>query len=423
MKILYIIPAFQHPKVRGSARHYHFIRELAQRHQITLLTLERSPIAAEAMAEMATYTERIVTFKVKAPAQSALGKIVKRFPLVGNQAAQQLALRESVGRMKETFHQLLRDESFDLVLFHGKDCFPVIAQWQELPLVIDFCDATSFRVRSKMRHVNSLMAAFLGLRYLQVRQVERKMVQGTSHIAFISQRDRAAILGPTSQATVIPNGIELDYWTRRSHTPEENCLIFTGVMDYAPNDDAALHLIDDILPHIRAHVPNLKVIIAGRNPTTALRERAQRYTDVVVTGFVEDMRDHLEKAAIFVAPLRFGAGMQNKLQEALAMEVPIVTTSIAAQGLQVEAGEEAPLYVADADEAFAKQVVQLLNQPAEQARLAKAGRQFAQKHFEWTRSARQLEQMCVEAMEDSISATKPGIRPQPVMRSASKLGS
>lgn len=406
MRILYITPTFQHPKVRGSLRHYYFIRELAQRHAITLLTLERSPIAAEALAEMASYTERLLTFKVKPPTQSAVGKLLKRVPLIGNQTAQQLALRQSVAAMKQAFQQLVRAEQFDLVLFHGKDCFPVIADGQPLPLVIDFCDATSFRVRTKMRHVKGPMAAMLGLRYLQVRQVERKMVQGTDQVAFISQRDRAAILGDNSQAAVIPNGIELAYWTRRSHNPEPNCLIFTGVMDYAPNEDAALHLIDTILPHIRPHVPNLKVIIAGRNPTAALRERAARHPDVIVTGFVDDMRDYVEKATVFVAPLRFGAGMQNKLQEALAMEVPIVTSSLGANGLRVEEGEELPLYAADEDEVFAKQVIQLLNQPAERQRLAQAGRRFAQKHFDWVRSAQQLEQMCMAATQNGVWSTE-----------------
>lgn len=403
MRILYITPTFQHPKVRGSLRHYYFIHELAQRHAITLLMLERNPTAAEALAEMVTYTEQLLTFKVNPPAQSAVGKMVKRLPLIGNQTAQQLALRQSVAAMKSVFAQLMCEEEFDLVLFHGKDCFPVIAGWHARPLVIDFCDATSFRVRTKMRHVNGIMAALLGLRYLQVRQVERKMVQGTAQVAFISQRDQAAILGANSQAAVIPNGIELAYWTRHSHNPEPNCLIFTGMMDYAPNEDAALHLIDVILPHIRPHVPDIKVIIAGRNPTAALRKRAQRAPDVLVTGFVDDMRDYLEKATVFVAPLRFGAGMQNKLQEALAMEVPIVTSSLGANGLRVEEGEELPLYAADEAETFAKQVIQLLNQPAERLRLAQAGCRFAQKHFDWVRSAQQLEQMCMAAMKNGVS--------------------
>ncbi|MBX3011389.1 MAG: glycosyltransferase [Caldilineaceae bacterium] len=406
MRILYIIPTFQHPKVRGSLRHYHFIRALAERHTITLLTLVRSPIAPEAMAEMAGYTERIFTFPVNSPSANGKGQgatlhnLVKQVPMVGRQAAQQLALQESVAQMKAKFQELLQNEAFDVVLFHGKDCFPVIADYKEqanAPLVIDFCDATSLRIRTKMRHVNPLMAALLGLRYRQVRQVERKMVRGTRQLAFISERDRAAVLGSQSQATVIPNGIDLAYWTRRTHRPEPNCLIFTGVMDYGPNNDAALYLIDRILPHLRPHVADLKVIIAGRNPTAALQERAQRHSDVIVTGFVDDMRDALEQATVFAAPLRFGAGMQNKLQEALAMEIPVVTSSLGGNGMRVTDGEEPPLVIADEDEIFAKKVLYLLNNPAERRRLAQAGRHYAQQHFDWSRSVQQLEDLCLAA--------------------------
>jgi glycosyltransferase involved in cell wall biosynthesis len=403
MRILYIIPTFQHPKVRGPNRHYHFIRELSQRHAITLLTLERAAVAEEALQEMAAYTERILSFKVNGAGHSAANRMITQLPVVGSQAAQRLALRESVGRMKESFRQLVRQESFDVVLFHGKDCFPVIEDWQELPIVTDFCDATSLRVRTKMRYVSPVRAPLLGLRYLQVRQTEKKIVQSTPHLAFISQRDRAAILGPDSQAAVIPNGIDLTYWTRRTHNPEPNCLIFTGVMNYAPNEDAALHLIDRILPLLRPHVPDLSIIIAGRDPTPALLERARRNPEVIVTGFVDDMRDYLEKAAVFAAPLRYASGMQNKIQEALAMEVPVVTTSIVADGLRVARGEEPPLYAADGDEAFARQVVNLLSRPDEQARLAQEGRRFAEKYFVWARSAAHLEQMCMDAVGQRLA--------------------
>lgn len=397
MKILHITPTFQHPKVRGSCRHYHFIRELSQRHEITLLTLERAPVAADAMEEMASYTNRIYTFKVNG-AKSAAARLLKRIPGIGSQVAQQMAVSDSVAAMTKTFNQLVQQEKFDVVLFHGKDCFPVIEHWQGLPLVTDFCDATSFRVRTQMRYVSPLKAAALGMRYWQVRQVERKMVSRTPHVAFISHRDREVILGQNNQAEVIPNGIDLAYWTRRTHNPQPNCLIFTGIMSYAPNNDAALYLIDQIMPRLRTLAPGLQLIIAGREPSAELRARGQQYPDVTVTGFVDDMRDYLEKASVFVAPLRYASGMQNKIQEAFAMGVPVVTNSLVAEGLQVEANETPPLKVANQDDDFAQQVLQLLQQPAEQARLAAAGRRFAEKYFVWTHSAQHLERMCFDAI-------------------------
>jgi glycosyltransferase involved in cell wall biosynthesis len=408
MRMLYIIPTFQHPKVRGPDRHYRFIRELSQRHDITLLTLVRSKISPEAMAEMAGYTEQIFTFAVNGAGN---GDAKGHWPFLGASRLAQLGqLRASVAEMKKTFGQLMQRGDYDLLLFHGKDCAAVLDEVKDLPVVIDFCDATSMRVRARMSHVGLAKRLALGARYLQVRQIEQKMIRKTPHVAFISGRDREAILGSSPPlgpllggrgkgGVVIPNGLDLQYWRRRSNNPQSNCLIFTGVMNYAPNEDTALYLIDQILPRLKQSLPNLALIIAGRDPTPALLERGRRHPEVTITGFVDDMRDYLEQASVFVAPLRYASGMQNKIQEALAMEIPVVTTSVVAAGFRMGDGQEAPLYMADTPAAFAEKVVSLLGQPAEQARLAREGRQFAEKYFDWSRSARQLEQMCFEAIE------------------------
>ncbi len=410
MKILHITPTFQHPKVRGSLRHYHFLRLLGPRHRITWLTLERFPVPQEARDEMATYTERIYTFPVARAGSGGNGRSAPRLPGLPRRLAQRLAQQEAVSQMKRRFHQLLAEEEFDVVLFHGKDCYSVIHGWQGLPLVVDFCDATSLRVRTQMSTVSPGRKALLALRYLEVRRIERGMVASTPHLAFISHRDREAILGAGGQATVIPNGIDLAYWKRRSRQPRPNTLIFTGVMNYAPNEDAALVLIDQVLPLLRERAPGLEIIIAGRDPTPALRERARRHPEVTVTGFVEDLRDVIEQAALFVAPLRYASGMQNKIQEALAMEIPVVTTSIVAEGIRVDPKETPPLVVADDPGAIAEAVLALLARPEEQHRLAQEGRTYAERHFDWERSAQQLEQMCQEAAAQGANALQQSVQ-------------
>jgi glycosyltransferase involved in cell wall biosynthesis len=401
MRILHITPSFQHPKVRGPNRHYHFIRELSQRHSITLLTLVSSEITAEAMQEMASYTERILTFGSNGSSNLHKGRWLGHLPVIGDRTERTLQLRAGVKQMKKAFVQLLEQESYDLVLFHGKSVFPVIEDWAELPIVADFCDATSMRVHTRMSYASKAKLPLLGLRYLQIRQIEKKLVRKTPHIAFISVRDREAILGPYDRSEVIPNGLDLQYWRRKSNSRQPDCLIFTGVMNYAPNEDAALYLIDEILPFLRQSVPNLEVLIVGRDPTSALSERGRRHPEVTVTGFVDDMRPYLERAAIFAAPVRYASGMQNKIQEAMAMEVPVVTTSAVAGGLRTGSGPEPPLYVADEPRAFADSISSLLVQDTERARLAAEGRRFAEKNFDWPRSAQQLEHMCLEAVREN----------------------
>jgi glycosyltransferase involved in cell wall biosynthesis len=398
LNILHIIPSFQHPKARGPDRHYRFLKELSQRHDITLLTLVRSELPDEAIQELSSYTKRIFTFDAVSHLNGSHGS-PKRLEIIGSQRLKQFSvIRSAIKQMKERFNNLVADDSFDVVLFHGKVVFPVISDFNGLPIVIDFCDATSMRVQKKMEHASKAKLLLLWLRYLQVRQTERSMVKKTPYVAFISGRDRQAVPGLKDEWRIIPNGLDLRYWKRTSYNPRQNCLIFTGVMNYSPNGDAAIYLIDEILPLLRHKVPNLEILIAGRDPTPALLERAKRNPEVTVTGFVDDMRTYLERASIFAAPLRFASGMQNKIQEAFAMEIPVVTTSVVAAGMQGEDGENPPIFIADGAEMFAKTIIDLLDRKSERNRLAAAGRRFAEKHYDWSRSAEQLEQMCFEAI-------------------------
>ena len=131
----------------------------------------------------------------------------------------------------------------------------------------------------------------------------------------------------------------------------------------------------------------------------ALIKKARHHSDVTVTGFVDDLRPYLEGATVFAAPLRYGSGTQNKVLEAMAMEVPVITTPLVAAGLRVDGGEAPPVVVTDGENSFAESIVSLLRQEKERSRLAIGGRQFMENHFTWSRSAEQLEKMCLAAAQ------------------------
>lgn len=384
--------------MRGPARHYYFIRELAQRHAITLLTLTRSEVSRPVMREMIEYTERTLVFPINGAANSHAGAKPARPPIYGERIKQRREFREAVKRMKEAFVRLLRQQSFDLVLFHGKGIFPVIEDCCDLPVVVDFCDATSMRIRHRMQYAGPAKLPLLMWRYWQVRRIEKKLIRKSPHLAFVSCRDREAILGAGSKAEVVPLGVDTQYWKRESPHGQANCLVFTGVMNYAPNEDAAIYLIEKIVPLIRQSIPRLQVFIVGRDPGPVLQDKARRHPEVTVTGFVDDVRPYLERAAVFAAPLRFGSGVQNKVLEAMAMGVPVVTTSLVAAGLRVDGAATPPVFVADGEKQFAGRVVNLLQHEEARARLAEEGRRFVENHFVWSRSAEKLEQMLLAAV-------------------------
>lgn len=394
MKILHVTPAFQHPLVRGSDRHYHLLRELSGRHELTLLTLARTEIANDAMEDVQNLTTRSVIIDV-----TGRGLAHWLPTKIGRRLHKEWHFQTGLSQMKEAFERLTQAETFDIVLFHGKSVFPVVQNFSGAPIVVDFCDATSFRIRNKMRHASKVKASLLVLRLLKVRATEKKMVEKSAELFFITRRDREKIMGPGDNSPIVSNGIDLDYWRRRSNNPRPDCLIFTGVMDYGPNEDAALYLIDEILPLVRRSRPEVEVLIAGRSPTPALLQRAARHPEVTVTGFVEDMRTYLEQATVFVAPLRYGSGQQNKILEAMAMEVPVVTTPIAAEGVRIEDEQVVPLCAAESASDIASSVIQLLEQPAERARLAASGRHYMENFFSWSQSATQVETICCKVLE------------------------
>jgi glycosyltransferase involved in cell wall biosynthesis len=173
--------------------------------------------------------------------------------------------------------------------------------------------------------------------------------------------------------------------------------VFTGGMNYPPNTDAALTLIRTVMPRVWATAPDTRLAIVGRDPTSDLLAMA---TDarVTVTGFVEDVRPHLEDATVFAAPLRFGAGIQNKLLEAMAFELPVVASSIAADGLRVDAETTPPITVADDAAPFAAAVVEALVDATRDSRPARDARAYVATHFDWATSGRRLDDVLRRAV-------------------------
>jgi polysaccharide biosynthesis protein PslH len=409
MRLVYVIPSIQHPLVRGPTRHYYFLRELSQRHDITLLTLQREKIPNQALEEVTAYTEALYSF----PADIGLSIQASRRWLPSPQGSRlQRAWRVERGlrAMKRLFVPLLQRGDYDGVLFHGKTTFPLLRGVQIRALAMDFCDATSLRVKTTMEYARAGRLPWLLMRYVRFRWIEAQMQRKTPYLCFASNRDRAYVRGPADRSPVIPNGLDLDYWRRRTDQREEDSLLFAGVLDYEPNEDAALYLLDEIVPRLASEGVNCKLRLVGRDPTPAILQRAAHHRQVEVTGWVEDMRPYLEQATLCVAPIRFASGLQTKAQEALAMELPLVTTSVVAEGVRTDEGAP-PLAVANTPAEFVSRIRELLANRAERRRLAQEGRHFAERHYHWQRSAGLLEELCLDAIEGArgrASYTRPG---------------
>lgn len=401
MRILYVTADLPWPLTSGYLRHYHFIRALSAGHDVTLLSMAAPEHGPDDIDALRPFTETIVTEPSARGARSLPVKVRDRARMVlagGDLAAERLGAAGA---------RLAAERPFDVLLLSGKRTMPVLHALPPLPLVADLCDATSARVRLQMRNARPVRLPSLGLEYLEVRRVERRLMRIARHALFASARDRAAVepdreaerslLAP---ASVVPNGVDRAFWQRTARALGRDEIVLTGAMDYPPNVDAAIHLVEDILPLVQAAIPTARVSIVGRDPVPtvlALRDRP----GVTVTGFVEDVRPFLKRAAVFAAPLRYGAGIQNKVLEALAMEVPVVASPLAADGLRTEAGDDPPIDVAQGAVDTADRLIARLHAAAAGAEADPALRQYVADHFDWARSADRLAAILAEVAAGS----------------------
>lgn len=393
MRILYITPELPYPLTSGFLRHYFFLRGLCERHDVTLFSPTRRPqMSEESRKELRKFARSVVIFPEFETNNALPGQRVRTVTA----AIERVVLRrQAVTCMQSAVRKVLRERSCDLVVFSGKNNLPVLQATCGTPVVIDCCDAAHLRYLWEARHCRFPRNCWSYMRYLEARRVERTMMARSKHVLFASARDQLAITGANGRGHVIPNGVDLQYW-RASHATDQHTIVFSGVMSYRPNHDAALFLIGEVMPIVRRSEPGASVCIVGRDPLPELRREASKHAGVLVTGSVTDMRPYLASARVYVAPLRYASGIQNKLLEAMAMGIPVVTTEVTASGLRTSR-EVPPVLIAEQACDIAEKTTSLMRSQEARRRLGEQGRRFVEEHFNWPTILRRLECVCMEA--------------------------
>lgn len=264
-------------------------------------------------------------------------------------------------------------------LFGGVQVYEVFHALQGLPAIITPYESYSLYLQRAIgqRPFHPL----LPFQYWMARSFERWMFAPYRRVVVVAERDRQMLqkINPALRIDVIPNGIDLDYFSPARAQREPTALIFTGNFEYTPNVDAALRLARDILPRVQAHLPEAQLWLVGNAPSQELQALAGER--ITVTGHVPDMRFYLARATVFVSPLRLGAGIKNKVLEALAMNLPVVATPLSVDGIRVQDGESA--LIASSNDEIAGAVVRLLQDAALRARLAANGRALIEQQYHW----------------------------------------
>jgi len=263
----------------------------------------------------------------------------------------------------------LRSERYDLIFVFGSAMAQYAESCPELPKILDLVDVDSDKWLQYSKHSRGLLSWFWKMEGKRLQRYEATLVQAFSNTLVCTDAEAQLLRSsaPNGRTSVLQNCLDMDYYRPETVlVPEEirslqPYVLFTGTMDYFPNVDAVQFFCQEILPLVRARVPQLRFVIAGRNPTATVMRLAGSY--IHVTGTVSDIRPYLRGAAVAVAPMRIARGVQNKILEALAMDVPVVASSAAAGALPQEL---ASLVAAENEpEMLANRIVDYLVSPSE----------------------------------------------------------
>ncbi|MBO0722349.1 MAG: glycosyltransferase, partial [Blastocatellia bacterium] len=250
--------------------------------------------------------------------------------------------------------------------------------------------------------------AYLRNQWEKARNYEREECRRYDRVVAVSADDRVVMEREYGLTAVdeIPTGVDTEYFRPSGKLSiEPNHLVFTGSMDWLPNEDAIRYFTAQILPLIRLSIPDVRLTVVGRNPFPGLIELSKRDPAIVVTGRVDDVRPYIERAAAYVIPLRIGGGTRLKVYEALAMERPLISTTVGAEGLPVSDGEE--LLLADTPENFAAAVVRVLHDRSLASRLGTRAAATVRERFGWDRVAESFADICRRAARvDQVEMSK-----------------
>lgn len=385
MKLLFTANRFPYPPYRGDKlKIYHLAKRLARRHELHLVTFLQDKADLQYLPElqqifreihlvplsrMQSYRNSLMAFFRKEPFQ------VRYF---------------HAKAMAEKIKQLRAEHNYDAVHVQHLRMAQYWASDKSIPRILDLPDAYSLYWKRRVTAARGPLKAFTRLEQQRVFAYESILeAYDLSLVCSAEDRDYLRDEREIGNVALLPNGVDLETFSGRQehdYTPGK-VLLFTGNMDYAPNVDAVLYFTRDILPLVREKVPDVQFVIAGQRPVKKVTELAGE--GVTVTGFVPDLSVWYAAASVVVAPLRFGAGTQNKVLEAMAMGVPVVSRNIGFNGLNITSGEGVVLALET--EAFAGACIRLLQSEQHRREVGQAGKKVVREQFDWEVIAARLE--------------------------------
>jgi sugar transferase (PEP-CTERM/EpsH1 system associated) len=390
------------PDSGGTIRSLNLLKQLAKEHEVTLF-LFYGEHANDQHHELKKMFHEVIT--VPLPLPHTKRGVAEALAYAGNffspwpYGVAKYGRPEAGARLLE----VLRAERFDVLICDFLYVAKAIPWAFPIPKILFTHNVEEEIWRRFYEHAKNPVWKMVTWReFRRMAAVERRYVCLADHVLAVSENDKRyfASYADPRKITVVPTGVDADYFRPMAREEQANRMVFTGSMDSMANEDAILYLHEAILPEIRRQIPEAEAWVVGRSPSQKLRDLGAQNAGIQVTGSVDDVRPYIAESSVFVVPIRIGGGTRIKIFEAMAMGKAVVSTSVGAEGLPVTHGKD--IVLADTPEDFSAQTVRLLRDKAAREAIGGAARRLVEENYSWSSVVHSIDQV----LETAVGASR-----------------
>ncbi len=383
MKIFVLLSRVPFPIEKGDKlRAFHQLRCLAKNNEIILCALSDSQVHPKALEVLGNFCSEVHVIPIRR--MGMIWNVIRAF-ISGKPLQVGYFYRTSV---QKKINSLITKSKPDHIYCQLTRVSEYVKEFK-IPKTLDYQDIFSMGAKRRADLSTPLLKLFFRMEYKRLMRYEHDIFDKFNHKTIISQPDRDLLPHPQrNEVVIVPNGVDHEYFSPLKMDKTHD-IVFTGNMGYPPNIDAARFIANEIFPLVLKQFPKATLLLAGANPHA--RVQALQSSKITVSGWLSDIRESYSSSRVFIAPMRIGTGLQNKLLEAMSMELPCITSTLANQALGAIENEE--ILVGTTAEEYTNHITRLLNNEQNADILAKKGHAFVERTFSWENSTSLLEQL------------------------------
>ncbi|OGJ16610.1 MAG: hypothetical protein A2632_00925 [Candidatus Pacebacteria bacterium RIFCSPHIGHO2_01_FULL_46_16] len=388
MKILMLTPYLPYPLLSGGQiRTYNLLKQLTEKHQVTLFSLIKDPEETKYIPELRKFCEDVRVFRrSKAPftLRNIAATAISSYPF--------LVIRNYVSEVTRAIEQELQRTNFDLLHAETFYMMPHLPQ-TKTPIILVEQTIEYLGYESYAKQAFPLLRPLLNLDIVKIKRWETYYWERADQLIVMSEQDKEFIKRTTqvqNDIAVVANGVDADWFSEKPKVAHKHpTVLFVGTFKWLPNREAVRFLVHEIWPHIVAVLPTARLHIVGNAPTNEIRNFEHGYPNIIVKSKVYDIRDAFAVADVLLAPVFSGKGTRYKVLEAMASGTPLVATPTAVEGLHLQ--ESTHVLIGRTGQELATKTLQLLHSASLRNRLAQASKKFVQIHYDWQSISSQLD--------------------------------